>query len=586
MESLASAPAAPLHDAIESGSQAIAQQNQESSSAAGTPAIPPQTGERRLHARRRVKSLSYIELGQTNGGIIINMSEEGLQVQAAVALTGDRISLMRFQLPQSSDRIEVGGNVAWRSESQKEAGIQFVDLPEEARVKLREWVASEPPSIGIHAVKAPAREKSAPLPELPKVQEPGRALREPGTSDRPVLRPQPLVAASSPLALSPLPQRSSRPEPAPAAPAPALLIMKSIGETQSEPRRKSAFAWMNLGLQRRTWEIIAGVIAVVSTISFTSGWIAARRSAQSAMAPVSEMKQEVPSSEPTTSVPPPSASAIAHPPSGAGEKAPAPAPQPATTPAAATKNSSSASSTTNTARAENKAPQKPAPSPIPSTSKASKATGNDAATGAIQSPAPVAASAAIVANSSVKSNASPGAPVAPAQPAQTPRVAPIPAPERPAIANATTPAAAANENAAPAPVKKEPEIPAAAPGTVSVGLPPFPSIRVSAELKAQSSKIGTSLQIGQPISRVTPAYPEDIRRQRIEGTVKLHAIVGKDGAVQKVTLVSGPAILAAPAINAILEWRYKPTLFGGQAIETEEDITVIFRLQNPPASSN
>jgi hypothetical protein len=56
--------------------------------------------------------------------------------------------------------------------------------------------------------------------------------------------------------------------------------------------------------------------------------------------------------------------------------------------------------------------------------------------------------------------------------------------------------------------------------------------------------------------------------------------------VQTVTLVNGPAMLAAPAINAILEWRYKPTLFGGQAIETEEDITVVFRLQNPPANSN
>ena len=100
------------------------------------------------------------------------------------------------------------------------------------------------------------------------------------------------------------------------------------------------------------------------------------------------------------------------------------------------------------------------------------------------------------------------------------------------------------------------------------------------------SKLGTSLQIGQLISRVTPAYPEDVRRQRIEGTVKLHAIIGKDGAVQNVALLSGPALLAAPAINAILEWRFKPTLLGGQAIETEEDITVVFRLQNSAAQSS
>jgi periplasmic protein TonB len=551
-----STPAAPSHDAMDASSQATAHETDESSSQARTPEVSQQPSERRLHARRRVKSLSYIELGQTNGGIVINMSEEGLQVQAAVALTGDRISRMRFQLPQSGDRIEVGGKVAWTSESQKEAGIQFIDLPEEERAKLREWVASEPPSIGIHAVKPQAREKNSPPPEWPKLQHPGRVLREPGAFDRPALRTQPLVAASSSLAFSPLPQRSSKPEPA--LPAPPLLILKPAGEAQTEPRRKTAFAWMNLGTQRRTWEIIAGAIAIVSAISFSIGWIVAWRSARNSAVTFSETKDEVAPSEAVKSVASPPANGIAPTPSNEAKKAPAPGHEAVIAPAPATKDSGRANSTTNSARAENKAPQNPAAS-------------------AIQSRVPPAA--VNVAKPSAKINAAPSPPIAVMRPVLRPPVSPIPTPVQPPIANAPTAAAVAKPNPEPAPAKKEPEIPAPA-GAVSISLPAFPSIRVPTELKAQSSKLGTSLRFGQLVAQVTPLYPEEIRRQHVEGIVKVHVIVGKDGSVRSATLVSGPAMLEPSAINAILQWKFAPTLFGGQAIEVEEVITVLFRLKS------
>jgi TonB family protein len=551
----------------ELASQCIPAQIQETPKQAGTPEISPQANERRQHARRRVKSLSYIELGETNGGIVINMSEEGLQVQAAVAITGDRVPRMRFQLPQSEAQIEVGGKIAWTAESKKEAGIQFIELPEDERAKLREWVASEPPTIGIHAVKATAREKSAPLPESPKVQEPGRAIRETGAFDRPVLRTQPQVAASSPLAFSAVPQSSAKVE-AP-APVPVIRILKLAGDAEAEPRRKPALAWMNLGMQRRTWEIIAGVIAIASAISFSIGWIAARRSARDAAAAASGVREESAASEPAKNVPPAPASPIAPAPSYEGSKAHALGRQAAQGPAPATsaakKETSGASSTKASPRPESDAAQPPRAS-------------------AIQSPVAKVAAAPVASPpaSTVKNNASPSPTSALAPPAPSNLAPPKPAPERPA--SAPVPVAAEKESAPSA--RKEPEIPAIPTGTVSVSYPPFPSIRVPAELKAQSSKLGTSLQMGQLITKVVPAYPEDMRRQRMEGTVKLHAVIGKDGVVQTVTLVNGPAMLAAPAINAILEWRYKPTLFSGQAIETEEDITVVFRLQSSPANSN
>jgi protein TonB len=116
--------------------------------------------------------------------------------------------------------------------------------------------------------------------------------------------------------------------------------------------------------------------------------------------------------------------------------------------------------------------------------------------------------------------------------------------------------------------------------TVSVNASPFPSIRVPPELKSQISKQGASLQIGQLISRVEPTYPEDAQHQRIEGAVKLRAIIARDGSVQDIDQMSGPPVLVAAAANAVRQWHYKPTSLDGQPVEATESITITFRLQS------
>ena len=115
-------------------------------------------------------------------------------------------------------------------------------------------------------------------------------------------------------------------------------------------------------------------------------------------------------------------------------------------------------------------------------------------------------------------------------------------------------------------------------GTVSVSASAYPSIRVPTELKSESSASAETLQIGQSISRTDPVYPEDAERQHIEGTVKLRAFVGKDGAVENVEVMSGPPLLASEAVKAVRQWRYKPTLLGNRTIEVAQDVTIVFRL--------
>ena len=88
------------------------------------------------------------------------------------------------------------------------------------------------------------------------------------------------------------------------------------------------------------------------------------------------------------------------------------------------------------------------------------------------------------------------------------------------------------------------------------------------------------LVVGKPVRRTVPSYPFEARQQGIEGTVKLHAIIGGDGSVQKIEPVSGPPSLIDAAVSAIRGWRFAPTKLDGVPIKTQEDITLFFRLPN------
>jgi TonB family protein len=80
------------------------------------------------------------------------------------------------------------------------------------------------------------------------------------------------------------------------------------------------------------------------------------------------------------------------------------------------------------------------------------------------------------------------------------------------------------------------------------------------------------------ITRVNPVYPAEAQQKGIEGPVKTHVVFSAEGAVTKVTFVSGPQELAMAAMDAIRQWRYSPTLFDGKPVETEDNVTIVFRL--------
>ncbi len=89
----------------------------------------------------------------------------------------------------------------------------------------------------------------------------------------------------------------------------------------------------------------------------------------------------------------------------------------------------------------------------------------------------------------------------------------------------------------------------------------------------------TSLMLqGSLIRRVEPVYPPLARSARIQGSVVLEAIISKDGTMQRLQVLSGHPLLAPAALEAVRQWRYKPYVLNGEAIEVETQITVNFIL--------
>jgi protein TonB len=90
--------------------------------------------------------------------------------------------------------------------------------------------------------------------------------------------------------------------------------------------------------------------------------------------------------------------------------------------------------------------------------------------------------------------------------------------------------------------------------------------------------VGGNVQAARLVNKVQPLYPPLARQTRISGTVKLHAIIGKDGSVQQLAMVSGHPLLVQAALDAVRQWRYQPTLLNGEPVEVDTEIDVIFSL--------
>ena len=168
------------------------------------------------------------------------------------------------------------------------------------------------------------------------------------------------------------------------------------------------------------------------------------------------------------------------------------------------------------------------------------------------------------------------------------------------------------------PAAPEPTAPVAAATTTRTVLPPLEVEVVAGDnhrtIRPGSSSVHVDLQPGAPAQQVTeptvnetetaanvtsnaaehmqisanasdivsrpirPNYPLLARQMKVQGSVILQALIGKDGIIQNLRVVSGPHILASAAQDAVRQWHFKPHFQGSEAVETEAKITVNFTI--------
>ena len=75
-----------------------------------------------------------------------------------------------------------------------------------------------------------------------------------------------------------------------------------------------------------------------------------------------------------------------------------------------------------------------------------------------------------------------------------------------------------------------------------------------------------------------PRYPEEARKKGLQGVVKLHVLVAKDGSVKKLSVISGDPILAKSSLETVRRWKYQPTLSNGKPVEVESVVEITFTI--------
>ncbi len=108
----------------------------------------------------------------------------------------------------------------------------------------------------------------------------------------------------------------------------------------------------------------------------------------------------------------------------------------------------------------------------------------------------------------------------------------------------------------------------------SVRQPSHPSIARPTRPVPVSSGVSEGLLIHQ----VKPAYPPIALTAHVQGEVILQAVIGKDGTIQNLRVVSGHPMLIKSAVDAVQQWRYRPYLLNNEPVEVETQIRVTFTI--------
>jgi TonB family protein len=501
----------------------------------------PRSGERRRSTRQRIFSLAYLEVGSDNGGMVLDLSARGLALQAFNPLIGlTRVSL-RIQPPKSRKRIAATAAITWLSPSKTEAGVQFLDLTEDASMEIADWISAEaavpePPSHDDSASRNSADASATKVSSAPDYDGQNR-VREEWSPLFAELNPGESSANQN--AFNDLPKTATGRENFASQPGSALseessehtaknletchpATRRRAGNGSDAPVSSPAFsepvpnvARPFLSEQFRKWGTIAVLCTCVALVFLFVGMAISRKLLSDR---VDRLSAE-----------------------GHTRDSAASSPSPATPATSVTYDASSghAAMPVEASRSRTQPPNSEIVSRAPKDEirgKHGRENPKSRITGGETDPIAAALPPAIVpspetANRDAQSVAVPSLPVWSVQ------------------------AAGSRAPASVAPVA------APSPTTNSV------SARV-AERRVDSYLL----------YRVEPLYPREAKVQRIEGTVTVHLQIGTNGRVSSSRELSGPDVLVPAALAAVREWRFIPALLNGQPVESEKDVSIEFQL--------
>jgi protein TonB len=99
------------------------------------------------------------------------------------------------------------------------------------------------------------------------------------------------------------------------------------------------------------------------------------------------------------------------------------------------------------------------------------------------------------------------------------------------------------------------------------------------KVAVQRVRVSQGVTQGMKVHDVTPQYPQMAKIARVQGPVVLAAVIGKDGTIQGLRVVSSASpLLNQSALEAVKQWRYRPYILNGEPVEVDTTITVNFTL--------
>jgi protein TonB len=588
----------------------------------------------RRHYSRHIAALNYIKLDEGNGGILLNVSEDGLAFTAAEPLSGEFVPRLRFQLADKAEWIEASGRIVWLNDSKKGAGVQFVQISDAHRQQIRQWIESKMPlsesqeAIGISHRTRSEQEVTpfaAPYNDTDKIEaeyeipEPLRkmfpsesGLGAEAAHPAPARQPETFSEAQH------APQiQMSEPRFSKAVQVETLPEVHEGREQREEQTEEDTAPPERISTERSDAPLALTPDSAPSTNPFRPSDLPDRAvripnfGYQTAVPPSHEQQEDLPGH------------AVRVPNFGYQTAVPSSHQQQEdwtnwVDPAASTHRGKlsfvvlgvlfvvaafaigllfghgSFDGLVESIRQHLPDKYQQALSPSdPSDEPAATSSSSAANTGANTTvnndvPAP--------------SQTKTPAPQAPVPPATSSPATPTSEPAASRTDNkGTPPAGASSESEADVARKSEsaatesdstpvlvsiassgngpfrlttPE--AAVSASSSVAISSQATILVPREAGAEAAQQARRLQLGTLVFRVDPQYPKKIGRNEVE-IVKLLATVGESGEVTNVQRISGPLPFATAATSAVREWKYSPTLFDGHPVKTEEKIVVAFR---------